>query len=103
MYVGIVPTIFGNAVREASPRAARAEGRRAVGVFVDTRNQTARSEGRASHAGKVNHKGWRNLDGSQGRQVYAGLYLKSTLFGAEWMSKKAPSKARTVVSACKEN
>ncbi len=43
IYVGIVWTVLGNAVREASPRAAQVDGRRAVGVSfaLTCRNQRA--------------------------------------------------------------
>jgi len=57
--------VFVNSVREADPRVARAEVRRAACVGAMTRrNQVAWFAGRASLAEKPGSKGWRKLDDS---------------------------------------
>src|SRR5208337_2762528 len=73
MYVGIVPTIFGNSVSEASPRVAHAE-RRCAGVCSLTRgNLAVRHADCARLVDESGKKGWQKLDVPQRGQVHPGL------------------------------
>src|SRR5271166_1531664 len=72
MYVGILPTIFGNSGCEASPRVANAE-RRCAGVGSLTReNLAARHADGARLVDQSGKKGWQELDGPQRGQVHPG-------------------------------
>src|SRR5271157_1187315 len=73
MYVGIVPTIFGNSVSQASPRVAHAE-RRCAGVGSLTRgNLAARHADCARLVDQSGKEGWQKLDGPRPGQVRPGL------------------------------
>src|SRR5271157_3932885 len=79
MYVGIVPTIFGNSVWEASPRVAHAE-RRCAGVCSLTRgNLAARYADCARLVDESGKKGWQKLDGPQRGQVHPGLICQDAV------------------------
>src|SRR5208337_86043 len=72
MYVGIVRSVFGNTVWEASPRVAHAE-RRCAGVCSLTRgNLAARHADCARLDDESDKKGWQKLDGPQRGQVHPG-------------------------------
>src|SRR5208337_5425442 len=75
MYVGIVPTIFGNSVSQASPRVAHAE-RRCAGVCSLTRgNLAARHADCARLVDSSGKNGWQEIDGPQRGQVHPGVDL----------------------------
>src|SRR5271157_1439168 len=81
MYVGILPTVFGDSVREASPRVAHAE-RRCAGVCSWTRgNLAARHADCARLVDESGKKGWQKLDGPQRGQVHPGVDLAGRGWG----------------------
>src|SRR5208337_5364322 len=88
MYVGIVPTIFGNSVSQASPRVAHAE-RRCAGVCSLTRgNLAARHADCARLVDWSGKKGWQELDDSQRGEVHAGSIWQDAVRARAWSRER---------------